>query len=216
MQKEYDGLRSFLAECEKLGEVKVIRDADWNLEIGALTETVSELIDEPPALMFDEIKGYPKGFRVLSIPTASRVRMALALGLPPDTSKMEIVKYAANRIKHAKPIPPREVETGPVMQNIMRDNEVDLFKFPVLQSHRMDGGRYIGTGDCFINRDPETGYVNMGTYRMQVHERNLLGVWQSPGQQGRLIAERWWKQERKRAIESVWHVQKCRDGSVGR
>ena len=85
MQQQYDGLRSFLAECEKHGEVKVIRDADWNLEIGALTETVSELIDEPPALMFDEIKGYPKGFRVLSIPTASRVRMALALGLPPDT-----------------------------------------------------------------------------------------------------------------------------------
>ena len=75
-----------------------------------------------------------------------------------------------------------------------RDNEVDLLKFPVLKSHRMDGGRYIGTGDCFINRDPETGYVNMGTYRMQVHERNLLGVWQSPGQQGRLIAERYWKQ----------------------
>ena len=68
MQKRYDGLRSFLAECEKHGEVKVIKDADWDLEIGALTETVSELIDEPPALMFDEIKGYPKGFRVLSHP----------------------------------------------------------------------------------------------------------------------------------------------------
>jgi len=64
----------------------------------------------------------------------------------------------------------------------------------VLKSHRMDGGRYIGTGDTFINRDPETGYVNMGTYRMQVHEKNLLGIWQSPGQQGRLIAERYWKQ----------------------
>jgi UbiD family decarboxylase len=194
MQKDYDGLRSFLAECEALGEVKVIKNADWNLEVGALTETVSELIDEPPALMFDEIKGYPKGFRVLSIPTASRKRMAIALGLPADTPRMEIVRHAAQRIKHALPIPPKEVATGPVMQNIMRDNEVDLFKFPVLQSHRMDGGRYIGTGDCFINRDPETGYVNMGTYRMQVHERNLLGVWQSPGQQGRLIAERYWKQ----------------------
>src|SRR5215468_5123413 len=111
VQEDYNGLRSFLAQCEKLGEVKVIRDADWHLEIGALTETVSELIDEPPALMFDEIKGYPKGFRVLSIPTASRVRMALALGLPPDTPKTDIVKHAARRMKHAAPIPPREVET---------------------------------------------------------------------------------------------------------
>jgi UbiD family decarboxylase len=194
MQEPYDGLRSFLKECEQHGEVKVIKDADWNLEIGALTETVSEMIDEPPALMFDEIKGYPKGFRVLSIPTASRMRMAIALGLPPDTPKMEIVRHAAQRMKHAPPIPPKEIATGPVMQNVMRDNEVDLLKFPVLKSHRMDGGRYIGTGDTFINRDPETGYVNMGTYRMQVHEKNLLGIWQSPGQQGRLIAERYWKQ----------------------
>jgi UbiD family decarboxylase len=194
MQQQYDGLRSFLAECERLGEVKVIRNADWNLEIGALTETVSELVKEPPALMFDEIAGYPKGYRVLSLPTGSRVRMAIALGLPPDTPKMEIVRHAAKRIKHAAPIPPREVESGPVMQNIMRDNEVDLLKFPVLKSHRHDGGRYIGTGCTFINRDPETGYVNMGTYRMQVHEGNLLGIWQSPGQQGRLIAERYWKE----------------------
>ena len=34
-------------------------------------ETASELIDEPPALMFDEIAGYPQGFRVLSLPAGS-------------------------------------------------------------------------------------------------------------------------------------------------
>src|SRR4051794_34251542 len=120
-RKPYDGLRSFLAECEKHGEVKDVRNADWDLEIGALTEMASELIDEPPALMFDEIKGYPKGFRVLSIPTASRVRMCIALGLPTDTPKMEIVRHAAMRIKNAPPMPPKEVATGPVMENVMRD-----------------------------------------------------------------------------------------------
>ncbi len=99
-------------------------------EIGAPTESVSELIKEPPALMFDEIKGYPKGFRVLSIPTASRRRMAVALGLPPDTSKMDIVKYAARRMKNSPPIPPREVPTGPVMQNTMTGNEIDIFTTP--------------------------------------------------------------------------------------
>ena len=114
-QRPYDGLRSFLAECEERGEVKLIRNADWNLEIGALTEAACELIDEPPALMFDEIAGYPKGFRVLSIPAGSRVRMAIALGLPPDTPKMEIVRHAAHRLKNAPPIPPTEVATGPVM-----------------------------------------------------------------------------------------------------
>src|SRR5262245_40305834 len=115
MPEPYDGLRSFLAACEQHGEVTTIRDADWNLEIGALTEMACELIDEPPALMFDQIKDYPKGFRVLSIPTASRRRMAIALGLPIDSPRMEIVRHAAQRIKHAPPIPPQEVASGPVM-----------------------------------------------------------------------------------------------------
>src|SRR6516165_10949700 len=113
-ENAYDGLRSFLARCEKLGEVTVIRNADWNLEIGALTEAACELIDEPPALLFDEIAGYARGFRVLSIPAGSRARMAMALRLPPDTPKMEIVRHAARRLKHAPPIPPREVASGPV------------------------------------------------------------------------------------------------------
>jgi UbiD family decarboxylase len=193
MDQQYDGLRSFLAACEELGEVCVVKNADWDLEIGALTEAASELIDEPPALLFDEIKGYPKGFRVLSLSTGSRIRTALFLRLPLEMTRMEIVRNASRRIKDAAPIPPVVVPTGPVMQNVMRGDDIDMLKFPVLRSHPQDGGRYIGTGCSLINRDPETGYVNMGTYRMQVHERDLLGLWQSPGQQGRLIAERYWK-----------------------
>ena len=193
MTREYDGLRTFLGKCEEFGEIRTISGADWELEIGALTESTSELIPEPPALMFDEIKGYPKGFRVLSLPVASRVRTALALGLPTDLKPMELVREASRRVKNAERVPPKEVETGPVMQNVMRDNEVDLLKFPAIRAHKGDGGRYIGSGDTVINRDPDSGYVNMGTYRIQVHEKNLLGLWQSPGQQGRQIAERYWK-----------------------
>jgi len=191
---EYDGLRTFLRNCEALGEVRKISGADWDLEIGALTESMSELVPEPPALLFDDIKGYPAGYRLLSLPMASRVRTAVALRLSPDTPRMELVRLAADKIRRAKYLPPVKVGTGPVMRNVMRDGEIDLLKFPALRAHRKDGGRYIGTGDTLVNRDPESSFINVGTYRMQVHERNLLGLWQSPGQQGRLIAERYWKQ----------------------
>ena len=192
--KEYDGLRSFLVEAEKFGEIATIKNADWHLEIGALSETTAELIPEPPALLFDEIKGYPKGFRILSLPTASRRRMAIALGLAPETSRIDMLRHTLKRIHGAGQVPPRVVPDGPVMQNRMRDNEVDLLKFPALFGHRKDGGRYIGTGSCVITKDPDTGYVNSGTYRLQVHERNLLGLWNNPGAQARIIAEKYWKQ----------------------
>jgi 4-hydroxy-3-polyprenylbenzoate decarboxylase len=167
-------------------------DADWNLEIGTLTEAAADKIDAPPMLVFDKIKGYPKGFRMASLPLASAKRIALIAGLPIDKTKLELVRLIARKISSVEPIPPEEVATGPVMENVMTGEAIDLLRFPAIKSHAGDGGRYIGTGDSLINRDPESGYVNMGTYRMQLHDANTLGLWMSPGQQGRIICQRYW------------------------
>lgn len=186
-------LREFIEAAKKVSEWREIKEADWNLEIGALIEATAELIPQPPMLLFDEIKGYPPGFRIAGLLFASYKRVAIALGLPPDKSKLELVRLAARRIKSSQPVPPQEARNAPVMENVMTGKEVDLFKFPALRSHQNDGGRYIGTGDVVINADPETGFVNMGTYRIQLHERNLLGLWMSPGQHGRLICMKYWE-----------------------
>jgi len=189
----FDDLRQFIDAAKKVGEWREIKKADWNLEIGALIEATAELIPQPPMLIFDEIKGYPAGFRVLGLSFAAYKRVALALGLPPDKSKLELVRIAARKIRAAKPIPPKEVSRAPVMENVMTGSQVDLLKFPALRSHEGDGGRYLGTGDVVINADPESSFVNMGTYRMQLHERNLLGLWMSPGQDGRMICMKYWE-----------------------
>ena len=49
-------------------------------------------------LMFDDIKGYPPGFRVASLPMASPRRVALIVGLPPDRPKLELVRMMARKI----------------------------------------------------------------------------------------------------------------------
>ena len=36
-----------------------------------------------------------------------------------------------------------------------------------------------------IMRDPEDDWVNCGTYRVMVHDAKRVGVWMSPGKQGR-------------------------------
>ena len=74
-------LRAWLAEVQKLGELKEVRGADWNLEVGAISE-LNVKKDAPPALLFDEIKGYPKGFRVLTCSTSSPARLSSILRLP--------------------------------------------------------------------------------------------------------------------------------------
>ena len=57
-------LRSFIGLLESMGEIRKVEGADWNLEIGGLTELLSE--KRGPALLFDRIKGYPPGYRVLT------------------------------------------------------------------------------------------------------------------------------------------------------
>lgn len=200
----YHDLRTFVGEVKKLGEYREIEGADWDIEIGALTEATSELIEDPPMLMFDSIKGYPKGYRVVSLAVGSRRRAALALGLPTDKSKLDLVRMWTKKIKNTAPIPPRMVNTAPILENSMTGDEIDIFKFPSIRAHEKDGGRYIGTGDSLINQDPETGHINAGTYRIQVHKKDLLGLWMSPGQQGREICQRYWKQGKACPVVAVF------------
>src|SRR5216110_3387945 len=71
-------VRPWLAQVNELGELKDVRGADWNLELGAISE-LNVKKDSPPALLFDEIKGYAKGFRVLTCRTSSPARLSSIL-----------------------------------------------------------------------------------------------------------------------------------------
>ena len=55
-------LRTFLEKTDEIGELKVIRGADKHLEIGAITEI--SLQNDGPALLFEDIPGFPARYRV--------------------------------------------------------------------------------------------------------------------------------------------------------
>src|SRR6267142_1978624 len=84
-------LRSWLDEIRGLGELKEVRGADWNLELGAISE-LNVKKDLPPALLFDEIAGYPKGFRVLTCSTSSPARLSSILRLGRQRSHRALVE----------------------------------------------------------------------------------------------------------------------------
>jgi 4-hydroxy-3-polyprenylbenzoate decarboxylase len=104
-QLAYHDLRSFVEAAKKVSDWRQIDGADWDGEIGALVESAAELVPQPPMLIFDKIKGYPAGYRVLSLPYAAYKRVALSFGLSTEMSKLELVRAIARKIKSAKPIP---------------------------------------------------------------------------------------------------------------
>ena len=113
-------LREFISCVEDLGECKHIDGADWDLEIGYIRELALSK-PKPPLLLFDTVKGYKAGYRVLTNLFDSPRRVALALGLPLNIEdKMELVKAWRDKCKGGiKTIPPIEVQTGPIKENIL-------------------------------------------------------------------------------------------------
>src|SRR5712692_1641478 len=84
-------LRAWLREVEKMNELKEVAGADWNLELGAISE-LNVKKERPPALLFDEIPGYPKGFRVLTCSTSSPSRLSSILRLPVQATHKGLVE----------------------------------------------------------------------------------------------------------------------------
>ena len=196
MPRPYEGVREWLNLVESMGELKLIEGADWNLEIGTMAELIyRERSGTIPALLFDRIKGYPQGFRILFGQHSSYRRLALAAGLPMDSIGLKLVSRFKNKLNTLQPIPPRIVKNGPIFENRMVGADVDLLKFPVPKVHELDGGRFIGTACIAVTRDPEEGWLNLGTYRAMVHDPKSVGLFMSSvGKHGRMHMEKYFKQ----------------------
>ncbi|MBI4321298.1 MAG: UbiD family decarboxylase [Chloroflexi bacterium] len=187
--KPYNDLREFIQACDEIGELKRYDGADWNLEIGALTELESE--QRGSALLFDEVPGYPSGYRVFTNGPITLRRSALALGFPLDLPGIELLKLWKQRFRELRPIPPVEVDDGPVLENVITGEAINLFKFPVPKWHELDGGRFIGTQDAVITRDPDEGWVNLGTYRVMCHDKKSATVMANHGKHNRIMMDKY-------------------------
>jgi len=171
----FNDLREFIEEARNAGELKAVEGADWDLEIGTITHLAGDKGDSP-VFLFDRIKGYPAGYRVVTNMFATPRRTALTLGLPVEARGLDLVRALRDRIKNIPLIPPEEVDHSPVKENILTGDDVDLYRFPTPKWHEHDGGRYIGTGSVGVIKDPDEGWINLGTYRLQLLDKNILGT----------------------------------------
>ena len=128
-----------------------------------------------PALLFDNIRDYGANSRcrqVFAGSLSSYRRVAMMLGLAPDTHPRELVKLGRTVLSGS--IAPKIVKTGPVKDNVVIGDDVDLNDFPAPKWNRVDGGRYILTYGGVVTKDPSTGVMNVGVYRGMIAGKNMI------------------------------------------
>jgi phenylphosphate carboxylase beta subunit len=164
-------LRDFISLCEKEGELKRIKaEVDWNLELSHVAKLNEER--SGPALLFENVKGYSTPV-ITSVCTTTR-RLALIMGQPLHSSLTDLMRSWVESGKRS--VPPQWVSSGPCKENIMKGDDIDLFKFPVPKFYPKDGGRFFGTAHFFVTKDPDSDWINLGTYRAQLLDKNHLGT----------------------------------------
>jgi 4-hydroxy-3-polyprenylbenzoate decarboxylase len=196
----FESLRDWVKALEKAGELKRV-----TAEVSPILE-MAEIADRAcksgrgtakaggPALLFENVKGH-KGARVLMNQFGSERRMRMALGVESlddvaDRISTLIHPVAPTSMMDKLKLLPMLAEVGgyfpktisakgaPCKEVILKGEDVDVLKFPVLQTWPQDGGRFI-TLPCVVTRDPKSGKRNVGMYRVQVYDGKTTGVhWQ--------------------------------------
>ena len=103
-------------------------------------------------VVFEQIEGHP-GWKVADLLFRDRLAQSRVLGTTPDQVLPELGRRLA-----LPPRAPRVVNSGPVKDRILRDDEIDLRELPTFQH----GARDPGPGIICMNicRAPDGGNIN--------------------------------------------------------
>lgn len=194
-------LRDFIALLESKGQLKrIAAPVDPYLEIGEITDRVSKAVG--PALLFENPvnrdTGEPYGMPVVINLMGSYDRMAWAMGVDAETGTWRDLDAKGRQLMEMLPLDmpasmkgkldalmglkdlagagAREVKASKAecQQVVLRGDEVDLTKLPVLTTWPEDGGPFI-TLPLVVTRNLK-GKPNVGMYRLQVFDENTTGL----------------------------------------
>jgi UbiD family decarboxylase len=179
-------LRDWIRGIDATGQLKTIKGAEPKEEIGAFVDIYQRKMGNP-ALLFDEVPGFPKGHRIIANILTSVPRINVALGLPAAASEMELIQWWRTYMRNAPSHKPRTVNGGPLLDNVFEGKDVNIQSIPTPVWHERDGGPFIGTACMVAMKDPDTGWVNYGCYRIQSQGPDRATVFMSPGKHGRII-----------------------------
>jgi 4-hydroxy-3-polyprenylbenzoate decarboxylase len=200
----FKDLNEFIDALDKEHELaRISEPVSPNLEICAVTDTVSKSPGGGPALLFEKPAGFDMPVAINLYGSMKRICMALGVSqldeLAHEIEQLTTPKIPGGVLDTLKMLPmlgrltdlmPKTVNSGPC-QEVVKENGT-LEGIPILTCWPEDGGPYI-TLPMVFTKDPETGIRNIGTYRMQVYDARTTGMhWQrhKGGAQHYRVAER--------------------------
>src|SRR6185437_2073717 len=119
--------RSWLSHMQKIGEVVTVKGAEREAEIGGIVDIAMRQRGRP-AVLFENIPNYGKGFRVIANLFTSVKRIAVSVGLPETTTEVELVRFWRDYMRNTPTIAPKFVNSGALLDNIYSGDEIDLLK----------------------------------------------------------------------------------------
>jgi 4-hydroxy-3-polyprenylbenzoate decarboxylase len=184
----YHDLRDFIAQLERLGELKRVRaEIDPRLEMTEICDRV--LRAGGPAVLFEKPKGH--SMPVLGNLFGSPRRVALAMGQESVEALREVGKQLAFLKEPEAPkgfkdawerlpvfrqvlnMAPRIVSSAPCHEIVWEGGEVDLARLPIQHCWPGDAAPLITWG-LTVTRGPEKPRQNLAIYRQQVIARNKV------------------------------------------
>ena len=188
-----------------MGELKRISaEVDPDLEAATITYLVGQR--KKPGAVVREHQGPSRTSRAYNMIGCNLSRFCLMIGEAPVDHPLQAVQ--ALQRKMGRTMKPKEVpaETAICNQNIETGEAIDIRKFPAQRMWPLDGGLYLGTGDAVVTQCPETGRINVGTYRMMIKGPREIGIYTSPGKDATLDREKWWKLGKPMPIAAAYGI----------
>lgn len=187
MSKQPTTLREHLDVLRENGQLLDFKD-QFNMEpdLSAAAQAGFNISDKSPGLLFHNIRGYTNATIALNM-VSSWPNMALSLGMPKDSTQLEMYLELLRRWRNA-PIKPVMRTSAPFLECVHEGDDLNIFDImPLFRVNMRDGGPYITKG-CLITRDlsdPEnTGKQNVTIMRIQAKGKDTLGVQMVPGHDG--------------------------------
>jgi 4-hydroxy-3-polyprenylbenzoate decarboxylase len=183
--KNHNELRTIDAELDIYLEIPHIAYAEVKKKDGGKALLFTNVVDAKSGKKFEEpvlmnVFGSYKRCELLFGRTIESVadEITKLLHMKPPAGFMEKISMASELFSLKNIFPKRLKGEGECQQIKYLDADVDLYKMPVLTTWEQDGGPFITMGQVYT-QSLDGNMVNLGMYRLQVYDKNHLGMhWQ--------------------------------------